>query len=491
MVGEGLANNKTLTVDVTLFKETLAEHIRRAFHKYPGQLKNVVVRVSMPALVDFEWLAAAVSASPLSAWDYVWYAPEQEILLAGFGVSDEITASGDGRFEDIREQMSGYHLEQSDTGNEFVPPLWFGGYSFDPNRRGAPWLDWPDARFILPRWQFRAGREQTVTFQTRLDEGIDIEAVVQEAVSDLTAWLTPQEQHTDAFSPFLQSTRLSPIGKDDLSQGYEQWRDAVEATAREIGNMEYRKAVLARCMEIPLESGANLALALRQLVTSYPQSVTFALRQGEQVFLGASPERLVRVMNREVHVDCLAGSIRRGDTADEDTEMGRQLLESDKDRHEHAVVVDYVVTSIADKISELDVASQPILRRLANVQHLYTPVRGQLDNGDVLQLVERLHPTPAVAGDPRPTALSVIQKREQTVRGWYAGAVGFVSASGDGEFVVALRSGLLEPGRGYLFAGAGIMAESTPEKEWQETKLKLRPMQTALQHSHIGGKTDG
>ena len=177
----------------------------------------------------------------------------------------------------------------------------------------------------------------------------------------------------------------------------------------------------------------------------------------------------------------LAGSIRRGKTPAEDARLGQTLLDSAKDRAEHAVVVRALGEALGETCDRLQVSDTPSLLKLGHIQHLCTPITGHLANGHtLLDLVERLHPTPAVGGRPREAALRLIRACEGLDRGWYAGPVGWLDAQGEGEFAVALRSALLHGNTATLFAGCGIVADSDPEREYAESRLKLKPMLTAL-----------
>jgi menaquinone-specific isochorismate synthase len=208
----------------------------------------------------------------------------------------------------------------------------------------------------------------------------------------------------------------------------------------------------------------------------------FAFGTADRCFLGATPERLVKLAGREVFVDCIAGSIARGVTDDEDERLAQVLLASEKDRTEHEVVVHAVKEALSGVCDELIRPSDtPKVVRSRNVQHLSTPLRGRLSGGNcVLDLVERLHPTPAVGGFPRDLALHAIREREGFDRGWYAGPLGWVNGNGEGEFAVAIRSALLAGNEATLYAGAGIVADSDPDAEYAETGLKLKPMLAAL-----------
>ncbi|MDW8214428.1 MAG: isochorismate synthase, partial [Roseiflexaceae bacterium] len=176
----------------------------------------------------------------------------------------------------------------------------------------------------------------------------------------------------------------------------------------------------------------------------------------------------------------LAGSIRRGATPDEDEHLAAVLLDSAKDRHEHQIVVDEVRKRLAPLTSRLDVGATGVMR-LSNIQHLHTPISGLLRKPcGVLPVVATLHPTPALGGEPREAAMRLIAELEPAPRGWYAAPVGWIDRRLDGQFGVAIRSAVVQATRAWLYAGAGIVAGSDPQREWDETNLKFRPMLEGL-----------
>jgi isochorismate synthase len=257
--------------------------------------------------------------------------------------------------------------------------------------------------------------------------------------------------------------------------GGPEWKDLVREASAAIRQGQAEKVVLARAERVTGHFSAERTL--ERLRSEYPGCTLFALAQGEHCFLGATPERLVALRDRIVEVSAVAGTIGRGRTPEEDFERGAQLLASTKDRSEHDIVVRMVRDSLASVCVGLTVADGPELMRLRNVFHLSTPITGRLANGEtVLTLASRLHPTPAVSGFPRQAAMSFIREREGLDRGWYAGPLGWVNRSGDGDFVVAIRSALLGADAATLFAGCGIMADSDPESEFAESCLKLESM---------------
>jgi isochorismate synthase len=265
-----------------------------------------------------------------------------------------------------------------------------------------------------------------------------------------------------------------------------RWQEVVGGVAGELrdGTLELEKVVLARECLVEAAAPFDPVPVLDRLRAAYPSCFVFAVTRGERCFLGATPEQLVRLREGAVQAMSLAGSIARGATPEEDERLGEQLLSSAKDRAEHAVVVRAMSEGLAGACTAVAVPAEPVLLKVRNVQHLRTTVNGHARSGTtILDLVERLHPTPAVGGYPRKQALQLIREREGLDRGWYAGPLGWVNARGDGEFAVALRSALLHGAQARVFAGCGIVGDSDPAAEYAESCLKLRPLLTALAES--------
>ena len=259
------------------------------------------------------------------------------------------------------------------------------------------------------------------------------------------------------------------------------WERTVGLFAGAVGRGRIDKAVLARRVATRAATELDIAAALRHLASSAPESTTFAFTRDGTTFLGATPERLVRTVGRSFETVAIAGSAARGADADEDARLAAGLLASEKDREEHAVVVDTLRSGLAPIVESLHVAETPAILPLRHVQHLVTPITGTLrDEAGLLSLGGQLHPTPAVGGAPRDVALDLIAEHEGFDRGWYAGPIGWLGADGDGELMVALRCGLVAGRDATLFAGCGIVADSDPGREWDESRLKLRTMTTAL-----------
>jgi menaquinone-specific isochorismate synthase len=240
--------------------------------------------------------------------------------------------------------------------------------------------------------------------------------------------------------------------------------------------------VLARALDLTANAPLHPLQVLDGLRQRFPECFSFSIANGQgDSFIGASPERLVRVSQNVLEADVLAGTIRRGFGAMEDAAMGAQLLASEKDQHEHAVVLSSMLRRLKKLGLTPEQPAQPVLRKLANLQHLHTPVRAPLMDGiRLLDALAVLHPTPAVGGSPREKAVREIRGIEGFSRGLYAGALGWMNARGGGEFMVGIRSALVHGERARVYAGAGIVAGSTPDKEFAETELKFKALMDAL-----------
>jgi salicylate biosynthesis isochorismate synthase/menaquinone-specific isochorismate synthase len=249
---------------------------------------------------------------------------------------------------------------------------------------------------------------------------------------------------------------------------------AVEAAVTRIRGGELRKAVLARDITVEAPSAHDPAAIFGALREVFPSCFCFCCGSPEGAFLGASPELLIRRRGAGAATVALAGSTGRSADPAVDDHLGERLLRSAKNRSEQRIVVERIERALRPHAVWVAAEPEPELAKVANIQHLATPIRAQLaEPRAAIDLAGILHPTPAVGGEPREAALAAIAELESLDRGWYAGPVGWMDAAEDGDFCVALRSGLLRDRDAHLYAGAGIVADSDPEAELAETELKL------------------
>lgn len=248
------------------------------------------------------------------------------------------------------------------------------------------------------------------------------------------------------------------------------------------------KVVLARTLELQLLEPVAISALVRRLFAQNPTTYRYALHLAAPpevqpgIFLGASPELLASRRGDVVQSNPLAGSTPRGTSPSDDRDRAERLLRSEKDRREHALVAEFVADTLQPFCRDLDVPPGPSLVQTRTLWHLSTRVRGTLRDPEIssLQVALALHPTPAVCGHPGAAARRALRQLEGFERGLFAGLVGWCDASGDGDWAVAIRCAEVERSRLRLFAGAGIVAGSTPDSELRETGVKLNTLLGAL-----------
>jgi len=279
-------------------------------------------------------------------------------------------------------------------------------------------------------------------------------------------------------TPVLRDEELAPVLPERVTvqatQAADDWCAAVVAGRDAVRAGELRKVVLARQLVVESDRPFDRRGVLRRLAAAFPGCVLAAV----DGFVCASPETLVSRHDDVVRSHPLAGTAPRGGDPTADARLAAGLLASAKDRAEHQVTIDFVHQTLLPWCSFLDEEAEPSVVGVANVQHLGTMVEGQLSDPapSVLEMVEALHPTPAVGGDPRDAAIALIARLETGDRGRYAGPVGWVDGAGNGSWAVGIRSAELTGTTATLWAGVGIVADSDPVAELEETRAKLQAM---------------
>ncbi|MDF0732200.1 isochorismate synthase [Pseudomonas entomophila] len=398
----------------------------------------------------------------------LWQQPAHDEYRVGLGQAFELNGIDTATWPSLQARWQAIAASAEVQGGH--RPTLLGGFAFDRHKaRTRLWRDFPDAALTLPRFELRQAAGQTT---------LVINALVN-THSDCRhlAWSLAREwaQALDRPAPRTLPAR-APYQRQPLPH---LWTQDVRNAVHTLRHGDLDKVVLARCQALHVREPVQRILA--RLGERQPNAYLFAFARGRSCFLGATPERLLRVKQRTLHTMALAGTAPRGGDSEEDIRLGAQLLASLKDNAEHQMVVASLRQHLAPCCTALEIASRAQLHRLPNVQHLLTPVQGELKPGmGLLEVLERLHPTPAVGGLPRQQALAYIRQCEQLDRGWYAGPVGWLDDQGDGEFAVALRCALLKGDQATLFAGCGLVSGSDPDSEYRESVLKMRTMQEAL-----------
>ena len=406
-----------------------------------------------------------------------WFTLEQpergRVAVAGLGEALELRAAGRERFATLAARWRELAARAiSDVPAGAPGAVAVGGFAFAPDGGGAPhWSGFQPASLIVPELAlYRRGegrdRHAWITLAALAspdDTSQELVARLQRRVSELRADPLPLFDPAPAVSAQVASAMPA-----------EHYEAAVARAVELIGGGAIEKIVLAREVHVHAAHAHDPAAVVGVLREEFPSCFTFCVGRGEATLMGASPELLVRREGQRVSTLALAGSTRRSADPSVDAHLGERMLRDPSHREEHAIVARRIERTLRPHAVWVASAPEPTLARIANIQHLATPIRAQLARPmDALELLELMHPTPAVGGEPWQRAAPLIPALEGLDRGWYAGPLGWTDAAGDGEFCVALRCALLRGGLARCYAGNGIVRGSDPAAELAETEVKL------------------
>jgi salicylate biosynthesis isochorismate synthase/menaquinone-specific isochorismate synthase len=395
--------------------------------------------------------------------------------LVGLGEAARIEARGPDRFREVATRCRELGRD-AECGDDLIGtppgtgPVFVGGFAFADSGGGSPeWGAFAPAQLVVPELSIvrRAGRAWlTLTAVVESDGGDDTVARLEERLASLEP----------ASMPLIDPSPAQPARVAGAAPP-EHYEGAVARAVELIGRGEVQKVVLAREVRVHAGRAIDPAAVFGALRDVFPSCFSYCVGRPEGVFIGASPELLVRRDGARAQTVALAGTTRRSADPSVDDHLGEQLLHSAKEREEQAIVSARIERTLDPVSVWVAAADEPVLVKVQNVQHLATPIRAQLREPlPVLELVGLLHPTPAVGGEPRQRAVKLIPELEGLDRGWYAGPVGWTDLAEDGEFCVALRGGLLHDRVAHLYAGCGIVRDSDPAAELAETEIKLQTM---------------
>ncbi|TVQ68080.1 MAG: isochorismate synthase [Balneolaceae bacterium] len=414
---------------------------------------------------------------------FYWNHPEQSISISAAGKVRELKATGSCRFDEISEQTAALKDEidaYTAIEHTMAGPLFLGGYSFNHHNSGPVWKRFGAARFVLPEWMLlQIGHLHLLTLNIE-KKARAADEIFQEVISRITDFLNLAGALSISSTgkkkqPNILCTHQSVDDKD-------KWDDGVKRAKIMIEDQRFQKIVLARSAVFESKCPIEPTFLAHHLREAYPACYNFMIQpDSDTAFIGATPERLASFNNGIFLTEGLAGSISRGASALEDATLAQLLLRSGKDRDEHNYVVEAIRKTLRKYSDQVVLPSDPAVKKLKNVQHLFTPIRASIRSGvKIHKLIEELHPTPAVGGFPRDKAVPYIHDLERIDRGWYASPVGWFNLNGCGEFAVAIRSALIHKNRAELYAGCGIVSDSDPDIEWDETLMKFKPVMHAM-----------
>ena len=440
-----------------------------------GQIVSISLEIPpVDPLAVFQLLS---QESPLN---FYWEKGVKGEAIAAFDAAVYFTPESGDRFTQTKDFINSSLAKTLSTGALHLPfsgPHFFCSFTFF-DRGLATNTPFPSATVFLPRWQVaRSGNHCLLVANLTIHPKDNIEK--------LAANISQKLQKINLItSNILTETKLNGTGRNkqrDITQT-DNYKLAVSSALKSIADGHLSKVVLAHAIDVTSPKPFNIVRSLQNLRKFYPDCYRFVTsnRHGQN-FMGASPERLLSIENNRLVTDALAGSAPRGKTPAEDAKLVQKLICSKKERHEHRVVIDF----IRDRLNYLGltprISPEVCLLQLSNIQHLWTPIKATIPpQVHPLDILAELHPTPAVAGVPRDIACQEIRRYETFDRCLYAAPIGWVDAAGNAEFIVGIRSAFIEGCHARLYAGAGIVQGSNPERELAEIDLKLQALLKTL-----------
>ena len=431
-----------------------------------GRRTIVSVDVAIDPAVD---LSAVVMASRRAAEDryFCFEQPDRGgFALATLGTAAVVAAEGADRFAAVARECRAFgHGALIDADG----PRWVGGFAFAPEGGSSPeWRSLEPAQLVLP---------EVTLFRQDGEARMTLTAVVDGAADGIATRLIRRAASLRADPMPLLDPHPVERARVASAAPPEHFEAAIVRATERMAAGELTKVVLAREVRVHAPHPIDPAPVYDGLRTVFPSCYCYLVGTPELAFVGASPELLVRRDGARAQTVALAGTRRRSADPSVDRHLGEQLLSSPKDREEQAIVTRRIERTLDPVSVWVAAADEPVLVKVHNVQHLATPIRAQLaDPVAAVELAGRLHPTPAVGGEPADKALPMIPALEGLDRGWYAGPVGWTDLAEDGEFCVALRCALLRGSVAHLYAGEGIVADSEPAQELEANEAKLQAL---------------
>ncbi|MCZ4339136.1 isochorismate synthase MenF [Shewanella colwelliana] len=421
-----------------------------------------IIQVSVPVcpLPTIAWLASQ-PCYPRIYW-------------RGRDTQEEVAAIGsckDFIFEDAVDdnQLSlAYQQQRALSTNQDI--RYYGGVAFD--RDTDCWPEYGKAHFVLPRLELRrSGHDYKLVINLNI-ENEEIEQERQNALQALQQLASP--------SPLSPPNKIHLLSRSDRPD-HRRWTELVNQVTHEKFIKQTPKVVLSRLTQLEINEKVDPWMLLASWQGRNQNSFQFGFQfSPDSAFISCTPERLYRRRQRELFTEALAGTTTRGLNEEEDAMLAQQLLDDSKNSHENQLVRKHIVDALTPLSNYLGADESPKVFKLSHIQHLHRAIRAELKGGvNDFQILQALHPTPAVGGLPKESAINFIRQREGYTRGWYAGACGYFNKH-ESEFAVAIRSALIEPGRINLFAGAGIVSGSEADAEWHELENKLATILSIL-----------
>ncbi|MBP0017804.1 MAG: isochorismate synthase [Cyanobacteria bacterium SBLK] len=472
------------SLDLRQEEKAIYQFLRACYEEYCQTNVSQIVSFSQQ-INEIDPLAAFRALLQDNRRHFYWEYPKMGEAVLGYGAvkSLDINASRDlcdrDRFIRVRNFIQDclQQITYSQQPHQSVAnPYFFCSFTFFPTAAN-PDYPFPIATVFLPQFQvIRKNNRCFFVANLVVNKTLNLQLATQNISQTLQKI---RQSHLDfLLAPLSSKNYFHPREKERNEQNFKL---AVRSALQAIQSQQLSKIVLAHPLDLISPAPFKIIESLDNLRQNYPNCYLFAIANDRgHHFIGASPERSIGLHDRQLITDALAGSAPRGQTRREDRVLAQKLLNSDKDRREHQAVSEFILHRFEEL--NLHACRSPVqVLQLDNIQHLHTQIAARVPQTlHPLDIVAQLHPTPAVAGVPTQTACDRIRRYERFDRALYAAPLGWIDARGNSEFIVGIRSAAIAGDRARLYAGAGIVAGSSPEGELAEVRLKLQAMRQAL-----------
>lgn len=407
---------------------------------------------------------------------FYWSNQENSLILTGIGTLVPFHHSTEEQYSAIEKEWKRFgeevYIEQENCFG--TGPLALGGFSFfETYKNDLDWKEFGTSHFFVPKLMITVTQEGTF-----ITSNYEINA--QTTLEDLLNQYKEYDDYLEQYGmkqPTL--TQSECINKDEFEP--EEWVQSVNTAIQQMRDEQLEKVVLNRTLNATFSSKVNSSKVIYELEATRNVNYVITYQLKDTVFISATPERLIAKKKNTVSSMCLAGSAAKGKTIEENSEAANWLLNSKKNIAEHAFVVNYIKETLHHYCDQLSIPSSPRIMATKSLLHLFTPVEGTvLQNISLFELIQALHPTPALGGFPKEEACKLIRELEPVDRGWYGAPIGWIDLKGNGDFAVGIRSALVKEDKARLYAGCGVVQDSKPEEEFYETSVKFLPMLNAL-----------
>lgn len=364
--------------------------------------------------------------------------------------------------------------------NQFNLPIFVTSIKFPARKNSEEWNEFGDIDLIIPKIILFQHADSSFLIANFFSESFSLEQNFNEFLEREVELIYNLESRLN------ESIADKTILKNLLDQNdFTKWSEQIAQVITEIKKENIEKVVVARKVEYQIESDINWKKIIDELNEKYPSCANFLYRSGKSIFFGSTPEILIKFSGKSFFTEALAGSIRRGVDKTEDQLLENELLNSEKNKNEHQGVIDYIKQSLEEFVENIEVFKNPVIKKLQNIQHLQTTVTGTLKSEkDMFKVISSIFPTPAVCGIPKNKSLIMIEKSEDFDRGLFSGVLGWFNADNYGEFFVTIRSALINDNKLNAYAGCGIVEGSEAAEEFEESKLKLKPILSLFENAN-------